>query len=128
MIKFLKQEGKLPDPLFDACPGTKSEWAFDSAGRIFACTATVGKTDEVLGAYHPFVNLDQAAVTDWASRDVTSIKECAACASRLACGGGCASVARKNRHGKRMAPDCRPVPALMSLGMGLYFRDEVSND
>jgi uncharacterized protein len=127
VIKFLKQEGKLPDPLFDACPGTKSEWAFDSAGRIFACTATVGKTDEVLGTYHPFVNLDQAAVTDWASRDVTSIKECAACASRLACGGGCASVAQ-NRHGKRMAPDCRPVPALMSLGMGLYFRDEVSHD
>ncbi|MBN8216328.1 MAG: radical SAM protein [Spirochaetes bacterium] len=126
VVKFLKQEGKLPDPLFDACPGAKSEWAFDSMGRIFACTATVGKRDEILGTYHPFVNLDQTLVSQWVSRDITSIRECGACASRLACGGGCASVA-KNRHGKFLAPDCRPVPRLLSLGAGLYFREEAAH-
>ena len=56
---------------------------------------------------------------DWEDRDVTSIPECRTCSLQLACGGGCASVA-KNRSGKILAPDCRPVRELMELGFSLY--------
>ncbi len=38
--KFLWENGELPAPLFDSCPGAKTEWAFDYSGGIFACTAS----------------------------------------------------------------------------------------
>jgi uncharacterized protein len=38
---------------------------------------------------------------------------------QLACGGGCAALA-KNQTGRLHAPDCRPVKELLGLGMALY--------
>ena len=52
----------MPSPVFDACPGAKSEWAFDYTGRIYSCTATVGKTEESLGRFFPSVQLDDDAM------------------------------------------------------------------
>ncbi len=53
VAKFLSENGTLPDPLFDACPACKTEWAFDYTGNIYSCTATVGKSDESLGSFYP---------------------------------------------------------------------------
>lgn len=118
--KFLFEEGHLPNPLFDSCPGTKTEWAFDFTGKIYSCTATVGKPGEELGTYFPNINLDEEQVMNWEERDVMSIQECSACELKLACGGGCASVA-KNNTGKLNSPDCRPVKELLELGIAHYF-------
>jgi radical SAM additional 4Fe4S-binding domain len=117
--KFLFERGELPDPLFDACPACKTEWAFDYTGTIYPCTATVGKSEERLGTYYPSISMDNKKVCDWEERDVLSIKECVNCSLQLACGGGCGSVA-KNLHGYVQAPDCRPVKDLMRLGISLY--------
>ncbi len=121
LSKFLFEKGELPDPLFDSCPGCKTEWAFDYTGRIYSCTATVGKSGEVLGTFYPEVSRKDDIIAEWESRDVTSIPQCRECPVRLACGGGCASVA-KNRTGKILSPDCRPVTELMGLGLPLYFK------
>lgn len=118
--KFLAENGELPDPLFDSCPGCKTEWAFDYTGRIYSCTATVGKTDESLGTFYPDVSLKQDIIEQWLSRDVTSIPECRECSVQLACGGGCGSVA-KNRTGKICSADCRPAKELMELGFSAYL-------
>jgi uncharacterized protein len=123
LSKFLFQNGKLPDPLFDSCPGTKSEWAFDSTGRIFSCTATVGKSEEQLGTFYPEVFLDEEKVSDWENRDIITIEKCSTCNLSLACGGGCASIA-KNKSGTLNSPDCRPINELISLGTALYFKEE----
>ncbi len=120
IAKFLFEEGELPDPLFDSCPGTKTEWAFDFTGKIFSCTATVGKPGEELGTFYPEIYLDEDKVCEWEERDVLSIEECNDCELRLACGGGCASVA-KNKTGKVNSPDCRPIRQLLELGIGYYF-------
>jgi uncharacterized protein len=117
--RFLFDEGKLPSPLFDACPATKTEWAFDYTGHIYSCTATVGKSSESLGAFYPEVRLDVAAVSTWEERDVLSIEQCRTCNLALACGGGCGSVA-KNRTGSVNSPDCRPIKDLLSMGVALY--------
>jgi uncharacterized protein len=117
--KFLTERGELPAPLFDACPACKTEWAFDHTGRIYSCTATVGKPGEELGTFYPTVSLDQAQVERWQERDVLAIAKCAGCSVQLICGGGCASVA-KNRTGHISSPDCRPVTELLQLGLGLY--------
>lgn len=117
--KFLFENGALPDPLFDSCPGCKKEWAFDFAGRIYSCTATVGKPGEELGTFFPTVELNQERIATWQERDVLSIESCRSCSLRLACGGGCASVAF-NRTGQLLAPDCRPVKELMEMGIALY--------
>jgi len=120
VAKFLSENGELPDPLFDSCPACKTEWAFDHTGQIYSCTATVGKSEEALGRYYPVAELKSDLVSQWESRDVTSIPECRDCSVQLACGGGCGSVA-KNMTGKICSPDCRPVKELLELGFSAYI-------
>ncbi|MEI6684482.1 MAG: radical SAM protein [Bacteroidota bacterium] len=120
--KFLAENGSLPDPLFDACPACKTEWAFDYTGQIYSCTATVGKTDESLGTFFPEVSRRDDMIAAWENRDVTSIAECFTCSMQLACGGGCGSVA-KNRTGNVCSTDCRPIKELLELGFDAYFED-----
>ncbi|MDC7233431.1 MAG: radical SAM protein [Spirochaetales bacterium] len=122
LSRFLAEEGELPKPLFDSCPGAKTEWAFDYTGHIYSCTATVGKTGEELGQFFPEIRLSEETVEEWQDRDVCSIEACRDCSVQLACGGGCGSVA-KNKTGKILAPDCRPVSELMSLGLKTYFEE-----
>jgi uncharacterized protein len=117
--RFLFENDELPDPLFDSCPGCKTEWAFDYTGRIYSCTATVGKPEEELGTFWPNITLNKKQVELWQQRDVLSIDACNSCNLRLVCGGGCASVAY-NRDKHLHAPDCRPVKELMELGFALY--------
>jgi len=118
--KFLAENGELPDPLYDACPACKTEWAFDYTGHIFSCTATVGKEGESLGTFYPDVSRKEEMIGLWENRDVTSIPECSSCSMQLACGGGCGSVA-KNRTGSVCSTDCRPVKELLELGFSAYF-------
>jgi uncharacterized protein len=120
VAKFLAENGDLPDPLYDACPACKTEWAFDYTGHIYSCTATVGKTDESLGTFYPEFSRKEEMINTWESRDVTAISECSTCNFQLACGGGCGSVA-KNRTGNICSSDCRPVKELLELGFSAYF-------
>jgi uncharacterized protein len=123
VAKFLSENGGLPDPLFDACPACKTEWAFDYTGNIYSCTATVGKRDESLGTYYPLITRKNDIIENWQERDVTIILECRECPVQLACGGGCGSVA-KNRTGNICSTDCRPVKELLELGFSAYFEDQ----
>ncbi len=119
IAKFIFENGELPVPLFDSCSGAKTEWAFDYSGRIYSCTATVGNVGDELGTFYPEVELKQELIEEWEDRDILSIKACNDCPVQLACGGGCAAIA-KNRTGKLHSPDCRPIEGLLELGIGLY--------
>jgi len=121
--KYLAENGVLPDPLFDACPACKTEWAFDYTGQIYSCTATVGKPGEALGTFYPVITRKEELIEQWEDRDVTSIPGCKNCHLQLACGGGCGSVA-KNKNGTICSSDCRPVTELLELGFSAYFKDE----
>jgi len=121
--KFIFENGELPNPLFDSCSGGKTEWAFDYSGKIYSCTATVGNIGDELGTFYPTIELKEDLIEEWQDRDVLSIKECTTCSVRLACGGGCAAIA-KAQTGKLLSPDCRPIKELMELGMGLYSSNE----
>jgi len=123
ITKFLSENGELPEPLFDACPACKTEWAFDYTGHIYSCTATVGKADESLGTFYPEISRKDEMISEWESRDVTSIHECNNCSVQLACGGGCGSVA-KNNSGKICSTDCRPIQSLLELGFSAYFENK----
>jgi uncharacterized protein len=120
--KFLFEQGELPSPLFDACTGTKTEWAFDFTGRIYACTATVGKDGEELGTFYPVIKTNRKAIEAWGNRDILSIPKCKTCSVNLVCGGGCAAVA-KNQNGDLNSHDCRPVKELLKLGFGSYYKE-----
>lgn len=120
--KFLFEQGEMPEPLFDACTGTKTEWAFDFTGNVYACTATVGKQGESLGTFYPEVKKYTEAVEEWQERDILSIPKCRDCNLSLICGGGCASMA-KNYNGSLHSHDCRPVTELLELGIGHYFSE-----
>jgi uncharacterized protein len=122
VAKFLSENGKLPNPLFDSCPACKTEWAFDYTGQIYSCTATVGKSDESLGSFYPTVTRKDTIIDQWEKRDITSIPECKDCSVQLACGGGCGSVA-KNRTGNICSTDCRPVKELLELGFSAWFEN-----
>jgi uncharacterized protein len=123
ITKFLQERGEMPDPLFDSCPACKTEWAFDYTGKIYPCTATVGKSEEAVGSFFPHITLNEDIISEWEKRDVTSIAECRDCTGQLACGGGCGSVA-KNRTGQICSSDCRPVKELMEIGFSTYFPDK----
>lgn len=120
IVRELMENGKLPEPVFDACPATKSEWAFDYTGKIYPCTATVGKEGEEIGTFYPNINLNIERIDQWSERDVLSINECKSCEVQLICGGGCAALA-KNNKGDIFKPDCRPIKNIIKLGMSLYF-------
>lgn len=120
--KFLFEQGEMPEPLFDACTGTKTEWAFDFTGNVYACTATVGKQGESLGTFYPEVKKYTEAVEEWQERDILSIPKCHDCNLSLICGGGCASMA-KNYNGSLHSHDCRPVTELLELGIAHYFNE-----
>ncbi len=121
VMKFLLDNGSLPNALFDSCPACKSEWAMDFTGTIYSCTATVGKPGEKLGNFFPEVFLNMARISEWQKRDVMHIEECKKCNVQLVCGGGCGSIA-SNQHQKILSPDCRPVDELMGLGAKAYFK------
>jgi len=123
IAKYISENEALPVPLFDSCPACKTEWAFDFTGTIYSCTATVGKKGEELGTFYPTVSRNEEVISQWHDRDVTTIKECKSCSVALACGGGCASVA-KNKHGHPNTPDCRPVKELLSLGAAHYLLND----
>ncbi len=119
--RFLFENGELPQPLFDSCPGTKTEWAFDFTGSIYACTATVGKKGEELGSFSPVISHNTQKIEEWRERDIMGMEQCRTCALSLACGGGCGAMA-KNRCGIVGAPDCRPVRELLELGISFYTK------
>jgi len=119
LARFLFENDQLPAPLFDACTGTKTEWALDGTGRVYSCTATVGKQGEELGTYYPVPSENANLIAEWQSRDVCSIEECKTCNMQLACGGGCTAVA-KNRTGNILSTDCRPISDLLSMGLATY--------
>lgn len=120
VIRFLEENGKLPDPLFDACPACKSEWAMDYTGTIYSCTATVGKPGEKLGTFFPEIQLNEEKIKVWQQRDVMQIEKCRTCNMQLICGGGCGSIAF-NQNKSILSPDCRPIDALHSLGVKAYL-------
>lgn len=111
--------GELPPPVFDSCPATKREWAYDLHGDIYGCTATVGRREHLLGHFYPRVEYDGRAIGPWQRRNVLAIPSCSACPLAPACGGGCGAVAA-GRHGSVLAPDCRPVREMLELGVRFY--------
>ncbi len=120
LAAFLKDQGQLPSPLFDACPACKSEWALDYRGRVYSCTATVGKKGEELGSFFPEIALNRDAIAQWQQRDILSIPACHNCNVNLACGGGCGSIAKNTHQGNLFSPDCRPVTEMLEMGLSLY--------
>ena len=120
IAKYISEHEALPMALFDSCPACKTEWAFDFTGTIYSCTATVGNKGDELGTFYPEITKNETAIDSWQSRDITTIEKCKTCDVALACGGGCASVA-KNKFGHPNNPDCRPVKELLSLGAAYYL-------
>ncbi len=124
VIRHLRENGELPQPLFDDCPACKNEWAFDYQGKIYPCTATVGKADEEVGTFYPTVSKNTKLIEEWQSRDTVSISECKDCSLQFTCGGGCGSIA-KNNTGSIKSKDCRPAKELIELGLSAYFDKEI---
>jgi uncharacterized protein len=122
IAKYISEHEELPMALFDSCPACKTEWAFDFTGTIYSCTATVGNKGDELGTFYPEITKNETAIESWQNRDITTIEKCKTCDVALACGGGCASVA-KNKNGHPNSPDCRPVKELLSLGAAYYLKD-----
>jgi len=118
-LSHLAATGELPPPNFDACPATKSEWAFSPDGGVYGCTATVGHQAHRLGSFFPEVTRDEGAVARWRGRSTRSIPACQGCSLAPVCGGGCGAVAW-NRSGTPQEPDCRPVRELYGLGARFY--------
>ncbi len=118
--EWIEQEEMLT-PRFDACPAAKHEWGFDMSGKIYGCTATLGQPAYALGSYDPVWHLQEAAKS-WQARRVQTIAECSTCSVAPACGGGCGVLAHV-QQGSLLAPDCKPIGAIMQAGLEFYYED-----
>lgn len=119
-MRYLKETGGLPMPIFDGCPAGKKEWAFDVNGDIYGCTASVGVEKYRLGTiFEEASREEEDRRLEWATRDILSIPECSHCSASLSCGGGCGVLAA-NKSGKVHSPDCRPVRELVAIGADYY--------
>jgi uncharacterized protein len=118
-LRHLAETGELPPPNLDACPAAKKEWAFSPDGGLYGCTATVGNPRYRLGAFHPELVLDEAAIAPWRTRSTATIPACAGCDVAAVCGGGCGALADAQGLGIH-GPDCRPVKALYGIGARFY--------
>ena len=77
-----------------------------------------------LGTFYPAVNLNNDQIAEWQSRNVLNIPECQDCQHNIICGGGCGVVAA-HKNGSVLSPDCRPIQALVDLGVN-YYIDEIN--
>lgn len=123
-IGYLVETGELYAPAFDTCPAYKSEWVYDLHGNIYGCTASCGREDYRGGTFYPETTFNRDEIEQWERRDVLNIPECRECEVAHLCGGGCGVVGR-NRHGRVLGPDCRPVKELLELGIE-YFATELA--
>jgi uncharacterized protein len=124
-LSHLAATGELPPANFDACPATKTEWAFSPDGGVYGCTATVGHPAHRLGAFFPEESRDAAAIARWSHRSALTVPACRGCSLAPVCGGGCGAVAW-NRTGTPQETDCRPVKELYGLGARFYRLGEPS--
>lgn len=122
-IRHLVDTGEMYMASFDTCPAAKTEWVFDLHGDIYGCTASCGREEYKLGTFYPEVVLKNKEIEQWQARNVNSIEECKGCRYNVVCGGGCGVVAA-NRHGKVLAPDCRPIQDLLEIGVD-YYQQEI---
>ena len=122
-VRHIVDTGEMYMASFDTCPAGKSEWVFDLHGKIYGCTASCGREEYLLGTYWPEVNLNTKAISTWRQRDVKSIPECAGCKYDVICGGGCGVVAANHHNGNVLSPDCRPIQALLEIGVNHYIDD-----
>lgn len=127
-IRYLKENGQLPFPIFDACPAGKKEWAFDINGGIYGCTASVGVEKFKLGNYFNGEEItDPEQLYTWQRRNVLNMESCKNCAVSLSCGGGC-GVLSANYNGDILATNCRPVKDLLPLGIEYYGLGEEGSE
>lgn len=122
-MKYLVLTGETSLPSFDTCPACKGEWVYDLYGDIYGCTASCGREEYKLGTFYPAEQLDMKQVEQWTGRNVLQMEECRDCPTSLICGGGCGVVA-KEKNGRILSPDCRPIKELLELGME-YYREEL---
>ncbi|HEX2955109.1 MAG TPA: radical SAM protein, partial [Bacillota bacterium] len=122
-IRHLVDTGSMAMASFDTCPAAKTEWVFDLHGNIYGCTASCGREEYKLGSFFPEMSLHTQAIGQWQSRHVLNIPKCTDCSYKLVCGGGCGVIAA-NKTGEILTPDCRPIQALLELGVN-YYRQEI---
>lgn len=112
--------GMVYPPLFDACPGTKLEYALDAVGHIYPCSLGVGMPEFLVGEYYPEIKFYPDKLEKWRKRNVLNDPKCFKCKVAFLCGGGCPRDALET-HGTPHAPACRPVIQSLADGIEYYL-------
>lgn len=107
-------------PIFDACPGTKLEYALDVVGKVYPCSLGVGMDEFLVGEYYPKIKFYPDKLSKWQNRNIFNNPECKKCNVSLLCGGGCPRDALETK-GSPHASACRPVKQNLGDGITYYF-------
>ena len=91
------------------------------SGEVFKCWEFVGDSNFRVGNLQENGDLITTdAYYIWQSRDFKDIKECKFCKYLPVCGGGCASVSRKN-YGNIYSPGCLETKGIFEEQIKFYF-------
>lgn len=116
----LSKTGRPYPPIFAACPGGKIEYAMDSKGDLYPCSAAMGKEEFRIGRYFPHYEIAQDRYQKWQKRNILNDSKCSQCEVALYCGGGCPIEAFIEK-GDLTASSCRPVLSTLSEGFNYFF-------
>lgn len=84
------------------CGAHSGMYIFDALGDIYACWERTGDDRVRIGqvAADGRFRMNLPVLTDWRSRDVSTVRACQQCRYALHCGGGCAVLAEGKRGTK----------------------------
>ncbi|EPR34285.1 4Fe4S-binding SPASM domain containing protein [Alkalidesulfovibrio alkalitolerans DSM 16529] len=87
--RSLAHSGRLPMPKTSICDAARNQVVFTPEGLVHLCAEVAHDPDASVGRYDPRLAFDETALSAWRGRTPLDLDECATCALRPQCGGGC---------------------------------------
>lgn len=108
---FLGEENWNPKYIF--CYAHSSLQIFDPYGKIYPCSALVGREKDVIGTYNEQGVVFNQLYQQWQNRTIKNMPKCKECEIALFCGGSCAGQARYQDR-DLYEPECADMEAYFS--------------
>ena len=122
-VRKLVEEREPKLPVLYRCEAVLGMYIFDPRGNIYVCLEASGNPQFSVGSYVPKLELSDAKIDEWFTKDLVHLPTCSGCKVRFICAGGCAFKAFVEPD----IPDCKPILKEMQLAWN-HFREQVAKD
>jgi len=122
MIKAVLTRGSLFPFKPTFCGSNTGMFIFDPRGEVYTCWEFVGQEHGRVGRFWPTLEIDDALLSQWRGRSVSTIPQCRVCKYALLCGGGCEAFAYE-KYGCFLSSYCDDYPAMFSKFAAIAYKE-----